>query len=156
MEEREICNLTPAESVEPVIPINQFSNFTHLKRVTAWILRLVNNSRSTVSKRCTSPHLTVPELNSAEDWLMVIQRESFPKELDALEKGRPLPKNSRLLPFRPIWDSNTCWCKDSLLLAVILDGLILSEHQRLMHAGPTLLLSKISHCWSSENGQIHH
>ena len=165
-EEREICNLTAVtstQSVEPVIPTTRFSNFTHLKRVTAWILRFVKNLCSTVSGRCLSPHLTVPELKSAEDyWLMIVQRESFPKERDALEKGQPLPKNSRLLPFRPIWDKDHSVIRvggrisySSLSYSqshpVILDGrhpitklIILSEHLRLMHAGPTLLLSSLN------------
>ena len=62
MEEREICNLVTVNSAtlaEPVISTNRFSNFTHLKRVTAWILRFVSNLRATVSQRCLSPHLTV-------------------------------------------------------------------------------------------------
>ena len=105
----------------------------------------------------------MPELKSAEDyWLMIVQRESFPKERDALEKGQPLPKNSRLLPFRPIWDKDhsvirvggrisysSLSCSQSH--PVILDGrhpitklIILSEHLRLMHAGPTLLLSSLN------------
>ena len=114
-------------------------------------------------KGCQSPHLTVKELKSAEDyWLMIIQKESFPKELDASEKGQPLPKNSRLLPFRPICDKNHSVLRVGGRLSnsslsysqshpVILDGkhpitklIILSEHRRLMHAGPTLLLSPLN------------
>ena len=99
----------------------------------------------------------------AEDyWVAVIQGESFPKEVDALKQGCPLPKNRELLPFRPIWD------KDRSLILVggrmsnsslaysrshpaILDGkhsitklIIRAEHLRLMHAGPTLLASSLS------------
>ena len=107
---REICNLTtviPTQPVEPVIPTTRFSNFTHLKRITAWILRFVRNLRSDVCGRRLSPQLTVPELNTAESyWLLVVQRKSFPKECDSLENERPLPKDSRLLPFRPIWDKD--------------------------------------------------
>ena len=165
-EEREVCNLTNIASIypiEPVIPTTRFSTFTHLKRVTAWILRFVNNLRSVSSKRSLSPHLTVPELNSAECyWLMHVQKEAFPKERNALEKERPLPKNSRLLPFRPIWDKERSVIRvggrmsnSSLTYSqshpVILDGkhritklIVLSEHLRLMHAGPTLLLSSLN------------
>ena len=166
LEEREICNLTtvvPTESIEPVIPIDQISNFARRKRITAWIFRFVNNLRSTASKRHQSPQLTVPELNFAEDyWLTTIQKETFPKECDALEKGRPVPKTSRLLPFRPIWDEERSLVRVGGRMSnstlsysqshpVILDGkhsltksIILSEHLRLMHAGPTLLLSSLN------------
>ena len=85
MEEREICNLVIVTLAEPVISTNRFSNFTHLKRVTAWILRFISNLRATVSQRCLSPHLTVPELSSAEDyWLTIVQRSSMPCREDDL------------------------------------------------------------------------
>ena len=90
---------------------------------------------------------------------MIVQRESFPKERNALEKGQLLPKNSRLLPFCPIWDKDHSVIRVGGKISnssfsysqphpVILDGrhpstklIILSEHLCLMHAGPTLLLS---------------
>ena len=79
-EKREICNLTTATSTQPVEPVIPTTKFSNLKRVTAWILRYVKNLCFTVSGRCLSPHLTVPELKSAEDycsWLAIVQRESF-------------------------------------------------------------------------------
>ena len=76
-EERDICTLTVVASTEfnpPVIPADRFSEFTCLKRITAWILRFVNNARSLVSKRSISPHLTVSELVAAEDyWIIIVQ-----------------------------------------------------------------------------------
>ena len=72
------------------------------------------------------------------------------------------PKNSRLLPFHPIWDKdhsvirvggriNNSILSYSQSHPVILDGrhpitklIILSEHLCLMHAGPTLLLSSLN------------
>lgn len=105
----------------------------------------------------------ISELSKAEDyWVAVIQRESFLKEIDALKQGESLPKNSKLLPFRPIWDSDRSVIRvggrmsnSSLAYSkahpVILDGkhlitkvIIRAEHSRLMHAGPTLLLSSLS------------
>ena len=123
----------------------------------------MKNLRSPVSERCLSPHLTVPELKSAEDyWLMIAQNESFPSKHKTLKNGQPLPRGSQLIPFHPLWDKH-----HSVLLVsgrmgnsnlpytqshpVILDGrhpltklIILSEHLRLMHAGPTLLLSSLN------------
>ena len=160
-EEREICILANVNSdapTDPIIPTNQFSNFTRLKRVTAWILRFISNLRTTVSQRCFSPHLIVPELNSAEGyWLTVTKFLN-----DTIKKGLSLSKASKLLPFRPIWDKeysvvrvggriSNSTLSYSQLHPVILDGkhpitklIIHSEHLRLMHAGPILLLSSLN------------
>lgn len=174
-EEREICNLATVTSTtfaEPVVPTNQFSDFARLKRVTAWILRFIHNLCTVVSQRCLSPHLTVSELSAAEGyWLMIVQRESFPKEVNALKQDQPLPKANKLLPFHPIWEKDhsvvrVCGRINNSRLSysqshpVILDGahpiiklIIRSEHQSLMHAGPTE--PKVTHCRHPENGQIH-
>ena len=63
-EEKEVSFVTVAQPMDPLIPLNQFSNLTHLKRVTAWIMRFVGNCRSTTSKqqRISEPHLSVLEL----------------------------------------------------------------------------------------------
>ena len=60
VEERGICTLTVVASTEsnpPVIPVDHFSEFTRLKRITAWILRFVDNACSLVSKGSISPQL---------------------------------------------------------------------------------------------------
>ncbi len=163
VEEREIFNATTVtsdESNQPIIPADRFSSFTHLKRVTAWNFRFINNTRSSLSNRS---HLTASELNTAENyWLMVSQRESFPKEVEAAKKMQPLAKNSKLQPFRPLWDADNSVLRvggrmtnSSLSCSqshpVILDGkhlltklIIRADHLRLMHAGPTLLLSSLN------------
>ena len=98
-------SLGTIESHEPVILLNRYSNFTHLKGVTAWILRFAKNAQS--STRVQSPHLTVSELAAAKTyWLRCIRRDCFPLEVGKLKDGSPLPKNSKLLPFRPFWDQD--------------------------------------------------
>ena len=123
----------------------------------------MKNLRSPLSERYLSPFLLVTELSSAEnDWLMIAQKESLPNEYNALKNGEPISKSSRLLPFRPIFDENHSIVRVGGRLSnsslshsqqhpVILDGnhpvtklIILSEHLRLMHAGPTLLLSSLN------------
>ena len=162
-EERGICHLTTIDPVDPIIPIARYSSFGKLERVTAWIFRFVKNLTSSIPQRCLSPHLLVTELSSAENyWLMVTQKENFPNEYCALKNGQPISRTSRLLPFRPIWDSDHSLIRvggrlsnSSLSRAqqhpVILDGkhpitklIITFEHLRLMHAGPTLLLSTLN------------
>lgn len=44
-EERELCLHTVTNISTPVIPLEQFSSFLHLKRVTAWILQFIHNCR---------------------------------------------------------------------------------------------------------------
>ena len=162
-EEREICHQTTVAPVDPIVLATQYSSFGRLKRVTAWIFRFVKNLRSPVSERCLSTSLLVSELSSAGNyWLMVAQKEGLPNEYGALKNGQPISRSSRLLPFRPIFDKNHSLIRvrgrlsnSSLSHAqqhpVILDGnhpitklIIVSEHLRLMHAGPTLLLSSLN------------
>ena len=162
-EEREICHLTNIAPVDPIVSTTQYSSFEKLKGITAWIFRFVKNLRSPLSERYLSPFLLVTELSSAEnDWLMIAQKESLPNEYNALKNGEPISKSSRLLPFRPIFDENHSIVRVGGRLSnsslshsqqhpVILDGnhpvtklIILSEHLRLMHAGPTLLLSSLN------------
>ena len=161
-EEREICHLTNIAPVDPIVSTTQYSSFEKLKRITAWIFRFVKNLHSPVSVYL-SPFLLVTELSSAENyWLMIAQKESLPNEYNALKNGEPISKSSRLLPFRPIFDENHSIVRVGGRLSnsslshsqqhpVILDGnhpvtklIILSEHLRLMHAGPTLLLSSLN------------
>ena len=48
-EDGEICLLTTVSQMDPVIPVDHFSSFTRLKRVTAWVTRFVHNCQT--SKR---------------------------------------------------------------------------------------------------------
>ena len=90
---------------EPVVPLNRYSNFAKLKRVTAWILRFAKNLQSMTKVRSSS--LTVLELTAAENyWLSVIQRESFSSDVKELKSGSSISKNSKLLPLRPFWDED--------------------------------------------------
>ena len=87
-EERKICSLATTIVKSPVLPIDRYSSFTKLKRVTAWILRFASNcrSRKNGSNRVTSP-LTVEELNAAETyWFHVSQQSHFDNELNAIQR----------------------------------------------------------------------
>ena len=83
-EEKEVSHVTLIQPMDPVIPIEQFSSFTHLKRVTAWILRFVGNCHASKNnlQRVSDSLLNVAELQKAEVyWLVVIkghQRDHLP------------------------------------------------------------------------------
>ncbi|GBM38557.1 hypothetical protein AVEN_110218-1 [Araneus ventricosus] len=64
-EERISTLATSAESVEPVLDIQKFSNLHKLLRVTAYLLRFVNTLKS---KEKTVGHLSTEELSSAMDY----------------------------------------------------------------------------------------
>ena len=158
-EEREVCLITPVKVHEPVIPLNHFSSFTHLQRVTAWIMRFINHCRQ---RYINSPNLTAMELNTAEKYrIHMIQEDHFSVDIAMLKANRSLDNNSSLLPLRPFIDP------DGLLRVgggesnsdltyqrmhpLIIHGkhtitklIIRLEHVHMLHAGLTLLCSTLS------------
>ena len=163
-EERSVCLVATTAAIQPIIPVNRYSKFTVLKRVTAWMFRFIKNVCSSTSASSERhPSLTVAELIAAENyWISIVQKESFPEELDLLRAKLPLPKSTRLLPLHPFLDksqsilrvggrlshSKLCYSK---MHPIILHGvhpvtklIVETEHLRLMHAGPTLLSSSLS------------
>ena len=155
-EEREISLHLQVHDKAPIIPLDRYSSYSHLKRVTAWVLRFVRNCRAAVANRSMS-HLTTQELWNAEVyWLSVGQGQHFSKEVGDISNGHVLHRSSPLIALRPYLDA------DGLLRVggregnsnrafssqhpVILHGahpitrlIVRSEHLRLLHAGPTLL-----------------
>ena len=160
-----MCHLTTVQPKQPIIAFDRFSTFNRLKRVTAWIFRFISNARTST---CTTkglnvpPHLTVSELIAAENyWISIAQHEYFLNEIELLKTNQAIPKDSGLLPFRPFLDkthllrvggriSNSKFSY-SKMHPIILHGkhpvtklIIRSEHLRLLHTGPTLLISSLN------------
>ncbi|XP_058836858.1 uncharacterized protein LOC131693220 [Topomyia yanbarensis] len=80
----------------------RFSSFWRLVRVTAYILRFINNCKS---KNKRESFLTVTELEEAKEALAKgVQQEVFQSELTALRKKLPLPVGSALKFSRPFLD----------------------------------------------------
>ena len=158
-EERSVCLVGTTATIQPTIPVNCYSKFTVLKRVTAWMFRFIKNVRSPTSASFVRhPSLTVADLVAAENyWISVIQKESFPEVFDLLRAKLPFPKSSRLLHLRPFLDDSQCILRVggrlshsklcySKMHPIILHGvhpvtklIVETEHLRLMHGGPTLL-----------------
>ena len=87
----------------PSLPLlEHMSKFTHLKRVTTWILHSVNNCHHYLKEKASwSGPLTVQELVDAEAyWIAVAQQSDFGEETLTLRKGKTLPKG-KLLPLHP-------------------------------------------------------
>ena len=79
----------------------KFSSWIRYRRVVAWILRFVQNTRLQRNERIITP-LKVREIRQAEEVLIKrAQSESFPKDIEYLKSKKGLPSRSRLLPLRP-------------------------------------------------------
>ena len=149
---------------EPIIPLSHYSDFHHLKRVMAWILRFVNNcqrSRHDTHQDDKSLILSVKELDLAEKyWIKLVQRTHFTKEISLLKKNKTLPKKNCLITLHPFIDSEgilrlSCRIGNSnhpyeQVHPIILNCnhqitkmIIKAERLRLLHAGPTMLMSSI-------------
>ena len=154
----EICSHAAIIQIQPVFPIDRFSSFSHLKRVTAWMMRFISNCRASQRKLTrVSGSLTVSELNKAVlYWVSISQTTHFSAEIGALKSSKSLPRSSPLISLNIFLDA------DGLLRVggrqqnsrlsydrrhpIILHGkhpvtklLIHTEHLRLLHAGPLLI-----------------
>ena len=164
--EERVCILhTVTQNKVPIISIDHYSSYTKLKRVTAWILRFVNNCR-TNKNDCSlqlSSSLTTQELRTAETyWISIVQEDCFPEEIETIKESKILRSSSPLLSLHSILDSSDilrvggrdCVKKVSYSSQhpVILSGkhpvtklMIHFEHLRLLHADPTLLACFLNH-----------
>ena len=136
------------------------SSYNMLIRVTSWVMHFIRKPN------CQDPALkaplTVQELLNAETyWLSIAQSQCFSSELESLNSKNALPSNSALLPLQPFIDlqgilrvggrKQESKLAYSRMYPIILDGkyqqtrqIIQTEHSRLLHAGPTLLMSSLN------------
>ena len=162
-EEREVCLHMTTHQRMPLVAMDRYSNFTQLKRITAWILRFISNCRVRRNKQIPQlrSSLSTKELLEAEAyWLLFSQEEHFAREIQILKKNHVLPNSSPLLSLHPILDSagilrvggrvQNSRLSYSFQHPAILHGkhsitklIILSEHLRLLHSGPTLLIASL-------------
>ena len=172
-EEREVCHIMITDTQEPLISTERYSSFVRLNRVTAWVFQFINNCCAKVNDKLTnqSPSLFVSELASAENyWLSIIQKDHFSKEVDSIRRDSGLPNNSCLIPLYPFLDpagllrvggrEQNSKLSYASMHPIILQGkhpitrlLVHSEHLRLLHAGPVLLWSSLSHRFHIVGGQ---
>ena len=161
-EEREISLILTVESRCPLFPFDKYSTFTRFKRVTAWILRFLNNCRKLNTDQGTIvTNLLIPELVRAENyWIVLSQYVSFPEEIQSLKVNSDIPSNSSLVPLSPFLDEwgvlrvggriGNSRISYVNLHPIVLHGkhtltrlIIRTEHLRLLHAGPTLLTAEL-------------
>lgn len=144
-------------TTEPIIDISRYSSYTRLLRVTAWILRFVHNCGS--QPRITH-ELNCSEIEKAKDyWIQTVQHQCFPAEIEALKRGYPLPKQSKISCFNPFLTDGYLRLGGRLQFSdipsdtqhpLLLDGnhsfvhlLIQHTHIRLHHLGVRIVLSEL-------------
>ncbi|XP_043257967.1 uncharacterized protein LOC122400510 [Colletes gigas] len=83
---------------------SQYSSWTRLRRVTAYILRFTQRTRKKLVP--LSPYsrlLTVDEIRAASlFWMSYVQKNHFNAELKLLKSKMPLPKSSPLISLHPV------------------------------------------------------
>ncbi|KAH1021776.1 hypothetical protein HUJ04_011260 [Dendroctonus ponderosae] len=160
-----ICN----SSCKPLQIFERFLSLIKLKRVFAYVLRFIRNSRNREQKK--TGQLTVIELENSMICLSKLaQNDCYLDEITIIKSKKELSKKSRLVYLNPFIHS------DGLLRVggrlknlslsfdtkhpILLDGkqkfsklIFLSEHIRLLHPGPQLLLFSVFFD-SNQNQQI--
>ena len=139
--------------------LQRVSSYSRLIRVTSWIFRYVYNSRHHTRRDGV---LSTGELKIAERfWLGEAQRSVFSTELCLIRNNKPLPRSSKLTIFHPFIDGEgllriggrmelsklSYTNRHPVLLPRVhrvVDLLIIYEHLRLLHAGPTLVSASLA------------
>ncbi|XP_037303533.1 uncharacterized protein LOC119193845 [Manduca sexta] len=140
---------------------NRFSSFNRMRRTAAYILRFIYNMRVANKQLRKTGLLSADELSQSELFLTrFAQVQSFGNNYDTQKKHR----SGKLSGLNVFVDANNILRVGGRLNnssfdydkkhPVLLCGkhrftslLFRSEHKRLLHAGPQLLLSNIRECW---------
>ena len=94
---RDVCLHVTVDN-QAILPVQQFSSFSRLKRVTAWVCRFIDNCHKLKTDRSTSLYLSSTELAASESyWISLIQHEAFGIEIESLIESQTLTKSSRFL-----------------------------------------------------------
>lgn len=142
--------------------LDRYSNYMQLIRITALILRFVQNCKTSrqLGERATDA-LSIHDLKlSREFWIRSIQAESYSSELKALKSNLSIHRSSCLVKLNPFIDPNGILrvggrlayapISDNTKFPIVLPCsstftrlLFRYEHLRLLHVGPQALLSHI-------------
>ncbi|KAJ8969666.1 hypothetical protein NQ317_014738 [Molorchus minor] len=102
-EQRVIANVST--SSEQLSIFKSYSKLSKLQRILAYVLRFINNCKSTNVK--ASGNLSTNELQGALNLLIKhSQLESFPREYNDLTKGLAINSKSSILGLNPFLDEN--------------------------------------------------
>jgi hypothetical protein len=152
---KEVPQHTAVQMGSPIIALERYSEYHHLKRITAWIIRFIRRCQ----KRSNNiDHLSATELNHAENyWIRYSQESCFGTELKMIKDEKLVSAKSQLKSLNPFIDTTgllrmnelqtKCESLYSYKYPLILHGrhkivrlIIRHEHIRLLHAGTTLMM----------------
>lgn len=139
--------------------LNQYSSWTKLIRITAYIQRFCKNSKFTKAER-TIDHLHAFELKTAkETWIRIAQQEAFKPEITCLEHGNQLSRRSKLISLSPFLENGIIRVGGRLQLSQLpanqrhpallpkahrVTQLIFEQHHKqYLHAGAQNLLTRV-------------
>lgn len=134
----------------------KWSNANKLIRVFAFVRRFINNLRGPINRE----PLSITEINNSLHILVKnAQIDSFPVEYELLKNGKPLKQSSNILCLAPFFQNQiirvggrlslSTYCSDKKHPMILhhkhtFTKLIMhTEHIKLLHAGPQLLLSSV-------------
>ncbi len=172
-ENRKCCVslITHANTSDPLFNLDNYSKLSKVLRITAWMMRFVNNSKPN-SIKLKGP-LSAQELQNAELlWVKQVQMSEFAAEIALLSQGKPIEHSSRLYNLNPKIDENGLIRLGGRLeqarlteyqkFPFIVPGkhrftklLIDREHRNLLHSGVSDTLVQIrDHYWITKGRQI--
>ena len=97
-----LCIETKFNKFDAIFDIENYSSFTKVIRVTAYVIRFV---KIIMRKVITEHKLQLEELQEAENyWIRWSQRQYFPEEVSDLTKNKSVRKSSTILTLNP-WKS---------------------------------------------------
>ena len=161
-EERDLPQIALAAQHLYLPLIEKISNYSRLRRVTAWMLRFIKNCRIKDDERMKRHVLTVQEIKHAEEfWCRAAQESAFLEEIASLKAKGKLRSTSKILTLHPFLDPQgllrvggrirladlpysrrhpILLPRDHRLTKLI----VRTEHERLMHAGSAVVSASLS------------
>ena len=102
------CFIAYCFNDSPVLKIEDFSSFTQLKRITAWIFRFIHTChRKFGEEHYHENHLAMNEIQKAEVyWYVVAQQANFAREISEIKAESDIHRFSSLVHLRPFIDSS--------------------------------------------------
>ncbi|XP_054709780.1 uncharacterized protein LOC129219413 [Uloborus diversus] len=153
------ANSEPKQSDSSLFDLDEFGTLKKVYRITAWIMRFINNCKPKSEKLCGP--IAAEEIMTAEIfWSKTTQMEHFKKEIETLSDGKNIDKNSSLYLLHPEIDENGLLrlkgriqfadCQESAKHPLILPSkcryvelLIMDAHERVFHSGVDATLTHL-------------
>lgn len=156
----QICAI---QEEKPAGLIRRYSSYQKLLRIVSLLFRFVLNCRASKASATLnlSPYVRTDEIKYAEEVLWKLhQHQQWPKELAALQAGRPVDKTSHLFKLRPIMKDGliriggrleksklaydrrhpVILAGKSTLAHLMIEDIHISSH----HSGPSTMISLLS------------